>query len=172
MRLKNISKNLTAKLTVNRINRLLRLKRFGSVRLIGFGYILPTPRSSTFSSSLVRTRRAGGELHLVVKVRTLRSSVQESTPFLSEETIFSLRSLSSLIRLPCQHFTYVTSHLIEIETIINSPLVLPSRVRFTAHDGCRGLYRFHCAPQQEVGPCLDGASILAYTFSEKEISHT
>jgi len=43
MRLKNISKNLTAKLTVNRINRLLRLKRFGSVRLIGFGYILPTP---------------------------------------------------------------------------------------------------------------------------------
>jgi len=44
MRLKNISKNLTAKLTVNRINRLLRLKRFGSVRLIGFGYILPTPR--------------------------------------------------------------------------------------------------------------------------------
>ena len=45
MRLKNISKNLTAKLTVNRINRLLRLKRFGSVRLIGFGYILPTPNS-------------------------------------------------------------------------------------------------------------------------------
>ena len=43
MRLKNISKNLTAKLTVNRINRLFRLKRFGSVRLIGFGYILPTP---------------------------------------------------------------------------------------------------------------------------------
>ena len=43
MRLKNISKNLTAKLTVNRINRLLRLKRFGSVRLIDFGYILPTP---------------------------------------------------------------------------------------------------------------------------------
>src|SRR6185312_13535799 len=41
IRLKNISKNLTAKLTVNRINRLLRLKRFGSVRLIGFGYILP-----------------------------------------------------------------------------------------------------------------------------------
>ena len=43
MRLKNISKKLTAKLTVNRINRLLRLKRFGSVWLIGFGYILPTP---------------------------------------------------------------------------------------------------------------------------------
>ena len=52
MRLKNISKNLTAKLTVNRINQLLRLKRFDSFRLIDFGYILPTPSW--------RARRLGG----------------------------------------------------------------------------------------------------------------
>jgi hypothetical protein len=95
----------------------------------------------------------------------------DSVSIRRKETIFSLLSPSSLIRLPCQHFAYVASHLIEIETIINSSLVLPSRVRFIAHDGCRGLYRFHCAPQQEVGPCLDRASILACMFSEKEISH-
>jgi hypothetical protein len=35
-------------------------------------------------------------------------------------------SLSSLITLPCQHFAYVTSHLMRIETIINTPLGLPS----------------------------------------------
>ena len=32
-------------------------------------------------------------------------------------------SLSSLITLPYQHFTYVVSHLIRIETIINIPLI-------------------------------------------------
>ena len=34
-------------------------------------------------------------------------------------------SLSSLITLPCQHFAYVASHLMRIETIINTPLGLP-----------------------------------------------
>ena len=34
-------------------------------------------------------------------------------------------SLSSLIMLPCQRFAYVTSHLMRIETIINTPLGLP-----------------------------------------------
>jgi len=56
MRLKNISKNLTAKLTVNRINRLLRLKRFGSIRLIGFGYILPTLMVGAAEAAWTRLR--------------------------------------------------------------------------------------------------------------------
>ena len=34
-------------------------------------------------------------------------------------------SLSSLITLPCQRFAYVASHLMRIETIINTPLGLP-----------------------------------------------
>ena len=40
-------------------------------------------------------------------------------------------SLSSLITLPYQHFAYVASHLMRIETIINTPLGLPLPNLFT-----------------------------------------
>ena len=39
--------------------------------------------------------------------------------------VYDFCSLSSLITLPCQHFAYVASHLMRIETIINAPLELP-----------------------------------------------
>ena len=43
-------------------------------------------------------------------------------------------SFSSLITLPCQHFTYVISHLIRIKTIINISLGLPLCAKMISSD--------------------------------------
>ena len=48
--------------------------------------------------------------------------------------VYKFSSLSSLIRLTCQHFTYVAPHLIEIETTIKIPLGLP-----LGHSQCKTL---------------------------------
>ena len=46
----------------------------------------------------------------------------------SSQAFHGNRDGCSLIRLTCQHFTYVASHLIEIETTINVPLGLPLEI--------------------------------------------
>jgi len=52
-------------------------------------------------------------------------------------------SLSSLITLPCQHFAYVASHLMRIETIINAPLGLPLGMSKYSSPSCT-LLVWHC----------------------------
>jgi hypothetical protein len=54
------------------------------------------------------------------------TSINFDVVSLRRNNLLCFFSVSSLIRLSCQHFTYMAFHLIEIETIINFSLRVPS----------------------------------------------